>query len=54
MKRSAPYYFKEAGLTLRLTAQQYLSLKQQFLDLAEAGSPVAAARLHGFGPPPQA
>ena len=54
MKRSTPYYFKEAGLTLRLTAQQYLSLKQQFLDLAEAGSPVAAARLHGFGPPPQA
>jgi hypothetical protein len=49
-----PYYFKEGGLTLRLTAQQYLSLKQQFLDLAEAGSPVAAARLQGFGPPPQA
>ena len=34
MKRSKDYYFKEAGLTLRLTAQQYLSLKQQFLDLA--------------------
>ena len=54
MKRSTPYYFKEAGLTLKLTAQQYLSLKQQFLDLAEAGSPVAAARLQGFGPEPQA
>ena len=54
MKRSTPYYFKEAGLTLKLTAQQYLSLKQQFLDLAEAGSPVAAARLQGFGPGPQA
>ena len=54
MKRSKDYYFKEAGLTLRLTAQQYLSLKQRFLDLAEAGSPVAAARLQGFGPAPQA
>ena len=54
MKRSMLYYFKEGGLTLRLTAQQYKSLKQQFLDLAEAGSPVAAARLSGFGPPPQA
>jgi hypothetical protein len=54
MKDRKSYYFKECGMTLRLTSQQYLSLKQQFLDLAEMGSPVAAARLHGFGPAPQA
>jgi len=48
------YYFKECGMTLQLTSQQYLSLKQRFLDLAEMGSPVAAARLYGFGPGPQA
>ena len=54
MKDKTPYYFKECGMTLRLTSQQYLSLKQQFLDLAEMGSPVAAARLYGFGPAPQA
>jgi len=48
------YHFKECGMTVWLTSQQYLSLKQRFLDLAEMGSPVAAARLQGFGPGPQA
>tara|TARA_R100001509_G_scaffold80787_1_gene45487 strand:+ start:350 stop:514 length:165 start_codon:yes stop_codon:yes gene_type:complete len=54
MKNKKSYYFKECGMTLWLTSQQYLSLKQEFLDLAEMGSPVAAARLQGFGPGPQA
>ncbi len=53
-KTKTPYYFSEAGLTIWLTAQQYFSLRQRFLDLAEMGSPVAAARLSGFGPEPQA
>jgi|5_EtaG_2_1085323.scaffolds.fasta_scaffold13077_10 hypothetical protein len=52
VKQPKSYYFKECGMTLWLTSQQYLSLRQAFLDLAEMGSPVAAARLHGFGPPP--
>ncbi len=54
MKDKKSYYFKECGMTVRLTSQQYLSLKQRFLDLAEMGSPVAAARLQGFGPAPHA
>jgi len=54
MKDRKSYYFQECGMTVWLTSQQYLSLKQRFLDLAEMGSPVAAARLQGFGPAPQA
>jgi len=54
MKDKKSYYFKECGMTVWLTSQQYLSLKQRFLDLAEMGSPVAAARLQGFGPAPHA
>ena len=54
MKDKKSCYFKECGMTVWLTSQQYLSLKQRFLDLAEMGSPVAAARLQGFGPGPQA
>ena len=45
--RRPPYFFKEGGMTVWLTDQQYFSLRQTFLDLAEAGSPVAAARLQG-------
>ena len=52
MKRSTPYYFKEAGLTIWLTASQYCSLRKRFEDLAGYGSVVAAARLQGFGPAP--
>lgn len=52
MKRSTPYYFKEAGLTIWLTASQYCSLRKRFEDLAGDGSVVAAARLQGFGPAP--
>jgi hypothetical protein len=53
-KKKTPYFFSEGGMTIWLTDQQYFSLRQKFLDLAEAGSPVAAARLQGFGPEPQA
>lgn len=53
-KKKTPYFFSEGGLTIWLTDQQYFSLRQKFLDLAEEGSPVAAARLQGFGPGPQA
>ena len=54
MKDKKSYYFKECGMTVWLTSQQYFSLKQRFLDLADMGSLVAAARLQGFGPAPQA
>lgn len=52
MKRSKPYYFRECGMTLWMTATQYLSLRKEFQKLADYGSPVAAARLLSFGPSP--
>ena len=51
-KADKPYYFKEGGLTIWLTADQYFGLRQRFETLAEWGSPVAAARLQAFGPAP--
>jgi|TARA_Y100000033_G_scaffold44485_1_gene47033 hypothetical protein len=51
-KAKTPYYFREGGLTIWLNASQYTSLKARFLELADCGSPVAAARLQGFGPAP--
>ena len=46
------YYFQECGLTIWMTADQYLGLRQRFQTLADWGSPVAAARLQAFGPAP--
>lgn len=51
-KADKPYYFKECGLTIWMTADQYFGLRQRFETLAEWGSPVAAARLQAFGPAP--
>ena len=51
-KTKTPYYFRECGLTIWLNASQYTSLKARFIELADYGSPVAAARLQGFGPAP--
>ena len=51
-KADKPYYFKESGLTVWLTADQYFALRQRFQILADWGSPIAAARLQAFGPAP--
>ena len=51
-KAKTPFFFKAGGMTVWLTASQYTSLKAQFIQLADYGSPVAAARLQGFGPSP--
>ena len=54
MKRSMPYYFKEGGWTIKLTAEQYKSLRAGFEARANAGDAEARRRLSGFGPAPQA
>jgi len=51
-KAKTSFFFRECGLTIWLSASQYTSLKAQFIKLANYGSPVAAARLQGFGPAP--
>ena len=51
-KAKTPFFFKEAGMTVWLTASQYTRLKARFIQLADYGSPVAAARLQGFSPSP--
>jgi len=51
-KSKTPFFFRECGLTIWLSASQYTSLKARFIRLANYGSPVAAARLQGFGPAP--
>jgi|TARA_B100000073_G_scaffold340916_1_gene341407 hypothetical protein len=53
-KRSMPYYFKENGWTINLTAEQYKSLRAGFEERARDGDAEACRRLKGFGPAPQA
>jgi hypothetical protein len=48
----SPFYFKENGWTIWLTAQQYRSLRAGFEERARDGNPAAIRRLKGFGPPP--
>lgn len=48
----SPFYFKENGWTIWLTAQQYRSLRAGFEKRARDGNPAAIHRLKGFGPPP--
>ena len=52
MKRSTPYFFRENGWTIWLTASQYRSLRAGFEERANAGDAVARRRMEGFGPPP--
>ena len=54
MNRSTPYYFRENGWTIWLTASQYRVLLAGFEKRANAGDDAARRRMAGFGPPPVA
>ena len=53
MKRSTPYFFRENGWTIWLTAAQYRSLWAAFEERARDGCLEARLRMRGFGPPPR-